>query len=832
LYRTVSIVAVIALLGGLVFLYMSRKSRPDTYATGEDHDEITRRLSRGIPEGAPEPRFEDVTVAAGLGEFRSFAGERSAQLPEDMGPGAAWGDFDNDGDEDLFLVSAGGPLTAAEDQLAPSRLYRNRGDGTFVVVSEFPDTRLVGMGAAWGDYNGDGDLDLVVTGFNALRLFRNEAGRLVRDAAFESRPGFWAGASWSDFDRDGDLDLYVCGYVQYAPDTSGRQHASSQYGRKIPYTLNPSSYSPERNLLFINRGDGSFEEDGEARGVSNPEGRSLVALWHDLNDDGWPDLYVANDISDNALYLNLEGRLVDSSHAAWVADYRGAMGLAAGDWNRDGDDDLFVTHWVAQENALYDSRLVDDAEVKGPDGSPVPLRYVDRADEQGLGQIALRSVGWGTEFADFDADGWLDLIVANGSTFEQDEDPRRLKPETPFLLWNDHGRFFHDLAPLSQSLAGARVSRGMAVADYDDDGDLDLLFVDGGEGVRLLRNDTVQGHWVQLRLRARLASGGHGPADGARVVARVGDVIQRRSVTGVSYLSHSSRRLHIGLGTAERLDSLEVNWPGGRVEQFPALAANAIWEIDEGDAQPRRVQPIRSVALSREQITEFWRLQRAAMQAMKVDRDLVAATVLFRKALALDPVHEDSIYYLGNCLAEEGDLEGALAQFDSLTRLNPSSHRAFKRWGTLRAMSADSSESLAQAEEALEQAISINPEATGARMILAETSIVRGDPEAASRHLRWIQSTNPNAGDALFLLGYLSWKSGELEDARKFLQAAADVGEAWRPKGAAAEGDVKRAMHREATLLGSAHAAWDRTVEPDAALGELDELVRQYGVGP
>ncbi|MEE8411349.1 MAG: VCBS repeat-containing protein, partial [Acidobacteriota bacterium] len=201
LHRTVWIVAAVALTVTLVSLYAVRANRTDQYATGEEHSDITRRLSRGIPDRAPEPRFVDVTTLAGLDGFRTFAGNRTSQLPEDMGAGAAWGDYDNDGDEDLFLVSAGGPLTAAEDELAPSELYENRGDGTFTKVEEFPVTRIVGMSAAWGDYDGDGNLDLVLTGFNALRLYRNEGGRLVRDPRFPSLEGFWAGASWSDFDR-------------------------------------------------------------------------------------------------------------------------------------------------------------------------------------------------------------------------------------------------------------------------------------------------------------------------------------------------------------------------------------------------------------------------------------------------------------------------------------------------------------------------------------------------------------------------------------------------------------------------------------------------------
>ncbi|NIM60142.1 MAG: tetratricopeptide repeat protein [Acidobacteria bacterium] len=808
----------------MLSLYAFRASRTEEYRTGEQHSEITRALSRDIPDGAPLPRFVDVTEAAGLSGFRTFAGERTSQLPEDMGPGAAWGDFDGDGDDDLFLVSAGGPLTAAENDLAPSELFENLGDGTFARVEEFPETRIVGMSAAWGDHDGDGDLDLVVTGYDTLRLFRNDSGHFERDDEFASPQGYWAGASWSDFDRDGDLDLYICGYVQYVPDVSGKDRISSQYGRQIPYTLNPSSYKPERNLLFVNRGDGTFDEQAESRGVSNPDGRSLVALWHDLDDDGWPDLYVANDISDNALYLNREGRFEDASHAAWVADYRGAMGLAAGDWNRDGDDDLFVTHWVAQENALYDSRFVDDAGLESAEGAP--LRFVDFADQRGLGQIALRSVGWGAEFFDFDADGWLDLAVANGSTFEEQTVPRHLTPELPFLFWNDHGRFFHDLAPLSDPFAVPRVARGLALADYDNDGDIDVLLIDGdGGGVRLLRNETEQGNWVQLSLRARVENG-YGPAEGARVVAVAGDVAHRRAVSGVSYLSQSSRRLHVGLGP-DRLESVEVHWPGGSVQHVTGLTGRSIWEIREGEPEPRLLAAPRP-PLTREQVSEFWNVQRAAVHAMKAEEDLVTAIDLFHRALEIDPTHEDSIYYLGNCLAERGELDAALRRFEALMRLNRSSHRAFKRWGTLRAMSATSSVALKEAEEALARAVEINPEATGARMVLAETKIVQGDLEAARQSLRWIHGTNPSAGDALFLLAYLDWRQGDSRGARDLLRRAAETGEDWRPEGAAAEGDVKRTMHRETTLFAGIYASWDRSTDPGPAFAALEESVRGY----
>ncbi|MCP3978334.1 MAG: tetratricopeptide repeat protein [bacterium] len=823
LYWTVGILLAAAVVGGGIGLGVFFAGRTSTYQTGEQHAEITRRLAQNVPDDAPNPTWTDVTQEAGLDAFRAFAGERSSQLPEDMGPGAAWGDYDDDGDDDLLLVSAGGPLTAGVEELSPSELYENRGDGTFRRVGGFPETRIVGMGAAWGDYDRDGRLDLVVTGFNALRLYRNRGGRFELDDSIPSRDGFWAGASWSDFDLDGDLDLYVCGYVQYVRDDAGRLRATKQYGRSVPYTLNPASYRPANNLLFINDGNGGFEEAAEALGVSNPEGRSLSALWHDLDDDGRPDLYVANDISDNVLYLNREGGFEDVSHAAWVADYRGAMGLAAGDWNRDGDDDLFVSHWVAQENALYDSQLANGADGRARPGAP--LRFVDVADQRGLGQIALRRIGWGAEFGDLDGDGWLDLVVANGSTMEEDGEPRRLSPEPSFLFWNRRGESFHDLAPLTDALSTPRVSRGMALSDYDMDGDLDLLFVDSGEGVRLLRNEMQQGNWVQLVLRAR-----HGEtfvdADGAQVAARVGDATLRRTVSSASYLSQSSRRVHLGLGDAEVVDSLEVRWPSGQVQEFAELSAGAIWELKEDVAEARRV--VVATALTREQLLEFWRLQRAAMDAVKIEQNTSSAIELFRRALALNPAHEDSLYYLGNCLAEQGDVDGALEQFEQLKRLNPSSHRAFKRWGTLRAVSASAAAEVDAAWVALERAVQINPEETGAPMVLAELALVRGDSSDARRRLVRIRQTNPGAGDAAFLLAYVAWRTGDSAEATRLLESAAANHEEWLPEGTVAEGDVQQVMHTDATLLNRLYETWNNSTDPDATFRALDAFVDDY----
>jgi hypothetical protein len=211
-------------------------------------------------------------------------------------------------------------------------------------------------------------------------------------------------------------------------------------------------------------------------------------VWHDFDQDGWLDLYVANDVSDNVLYRNVGGRFEDISHPAWVADYRSAMGMATGDFDRDGDDDLFVSHWVAQENAFYENLLVNrNARPQAPSqpGNATqrpPVVFIDVADQKGLGQISLPFVGWGTEFVDLDQDGWLDLLVANGNTLElEGSSPRQLKPQEMFLFWNQKGQCFHNLAQLSPALREQRSSRGLACADYDRDGDADCAIADLGD---------------------------------------------------------------------------------------------------------------------------------------------------------------------------------------------------------------------------------------------------------------------------------------------------------------------------------------------------------------
>jgi hypothetical protein len=559
-----------------------------TYRPGEAVQGLTADLARDLPSDYPRVTFTDVSAEAGI-RFRHFDGHRTSQLPEDMGSGAAWGDFDNDGWLDLYVVNEVGPLTAAApDDVARSpahaALYRNLGDGTFRDVSAEAGVRLRGwgMGASWADYDNDGRLDLFVTAYGENVLYHNDGDGTFTDrtdaAGMGGHPGFWAGARWGDYDRDGRLDLYVTGYVRYRqlPDRG----MTRQYDVEQPAGINPSSFEPLANLLFHNHGNGTFTEVAAQAGVANEMGRSLSAVWADFDDDGWPDLYVANDVSDNAMYRNLrDGTFTDVSLAARVADYRGAMGLAVGDWDGDEDLDIFVTHWLAQENALYSNRR---AELKARGAYLPGLQFTDEADRYGVGQIALDFVGWGTSFFDYDNDGRPDLFVVNGSTLEVKNDPRLLVPMRSLLLWNrGAGDGFYDVGAVSGSyFAEQYVGRGAAFGDYDNDGDVDVFVVNnGGPGI-LLRNDGGnRNRWLGVALRGT-TSNRFGVGARLRLVA--GGAVQVREVGAqASYLSDNSLIEHFGLGTTRTADTLEIRWPSGTRQVVLWPETNRVLRVEE-----------------------------------------------------------------------------------------------------------------------------------------------------------------------------------------------------------------------------------------------------------
>lgn len=575
----ISLIGIVFFLS-LFLIFWSISPDEDTYIPGEKIAGLTAGLSRSVPDDHPKVIFTDATKEAGI-NFNHFPDTRTTQLPEDMGSGVSWGDYDNDGWDDLFIPNFSGNLNHKPGDLpdnAASQLYHNNQDGTFSEAGASTGTNIKGYvyGGTWLDYNNDGWLDLFLTCYGQLILLKNNGNGKFLDITVESGlsryEGFWTGAASTDFDQDGYTDIYVCGYVDYQIDQSGE--TTLQYNAEVPASLNPSSFPPTRNLLFRNQGDGTFREVAKAAGVGNENGRSLSAAWIDLDEDGWMDLYVANDVSDNALFRNRgDGTFEDISYPALVADYRGAMGIGVGDWDHDEDLDLFITHWMAQENALY-SNLKTQLRSMG-DSLSRNLRFMDEADRYGLGQSALEDIGFGISFFDFDNDGWLDLFLANGSTFQERDNPEKLIGMQDKLYWNrgpEHG--FFDVSSVSGSYFSKKlVGRGAACSDYDRDGDLDLFISNhGGPGI-LLRNDGGnQRSWLQVYFPP---VPGYTYPGGIRIRLITGkDVQVYQTNSQGSYLSQHSSTIHFGLGNHEKVDTLRIIWPDRNIQEFTQLKKN------------------------------------------------------------------------------------------------------------------------------------------------------------------------------------------------------------------------------------------------------------------
>ena len=813
------------------FLLGSRLRERATYVPDQSAEGITSALDRSGGGAESGLLFTDVTAEVGI-DFNHFPHERTSQIPEDMGPGAAWGDYDGDGFPDLFLVNFAAPIGTPPAELEASgdtdRLYRNRGDGTFedVTLAAGVGRAHYGMGAAWGDYDADGDLDLIVTSWGDIVLWENRGDGTFTDVSLQAGVrgrGFWTGASWADYDQDGDLDLYVVGYVQYEPEAAGLE-ADGNRDADFPFTLNPSSYPAEPNRLFVNRGDGTFIDLAESAGVRDPEGKGMSAAWVDLDQDGWLDLYVANDVSDNRLYRNRgDGSFEDVSYSALVADYRGAMGIAVGDWDGDLDQDLFITHWIAQENALYTSML-SDLEGSGVEGT---LNFGDDSDRLGLGQISLDVIGWATSFSDFDNDGWLDLWVANGSTMQDRKDRSRLVPMDLHLYWNRGGAdgFFEVGEAAGFRVEPPGVGRGGAVADYDQDGDLDVLVMHVGGPAKLFRNDSQTGRWIGFSVEA---SSGHPSAIGARVIAFTGDRGFLREVgVGPSYLSQNDAEVRIGLGSAQRVDSVVVTWPGGHREVWRDLASDRRYLLREGEPPSRLAG-----RLTREETRRFWELDRTVRRAYNEGRWAEAVQGL-EQMLSLNPDHEDSLYDLGNALLEMRRYDEAVAAWRRLVGVDQASARAWAQLGIVHTIpAAGALFDLREALRAFEVAYDLNREESNPLVLRGEVALALGDLATARTSLRAAYRMNDRAASALFLSGYLEWKDGnEVRAVELLWLTKGALGGLPEVAGASGEGDTRSDRMTEARRIAAGRrlfaecldaVATESTIAPDQAYPCVD----------
>ena len=542
---------------------------------------MTRRslLLASVPLlGAPPGlgfQLVDVTGPAGL-DFRHNSGAFGAKyLPETMGPGCAFFDYDGDGWLDILLVN-GMDWPEHKRQHSTPRLYRNNRNGTFTDVTRQAGlaVEMYGMGVAVGDYNNDGFPVILITAVGQNRLFQNTGkGRFVEvteKAGLGGRSGFSTSALWFDYDRDGHLDLFVCNYVQWAPE---HDVFCSVDGKNKSYCT-PEAYRGSTCWLFRNRGNGTFEEVTAKSGIFDTTSKSLGVAMLDLDHDGWPDLLIANDTQPNKLYRNQrDGTFEDVAVRAGVAfsedgKARAGMGIDAGDFDNSGSQGLAITNFDNEMIALYRPNRAGG--------------YTDVALQAGIGQASRNSLGFGCLFLDINLDGYLDLLAVNGHI---DETVRNISQnhgyaQAPHLFLNEGKGRFHDVAAQAgAAFASAKVARGAAYGDFDRDGDPDLLITTNQGPALLYRNDVTNAN-RSLRLRL-VGTKSNRDAVGAVVQVTTPDSTQSRMVkTGSSYLSQSELTLTFGLSKRDAADRVVIYWPSGATQEFKNLKTGAYQAVE------------------------------------------------------------------------------------------------------------------------------------------------------------------------------------------------------------------------------------------------------------
>jgi hypothetical protein len=524
------------------------------------------------------PRFRDVAASHGI-RFRRFSDIVPGRffLPEVMGGGAAWIDFDGDGALDLYVVEGCRLVDPDPHQTTHvNRLYVNRGNGGFQDVtapSHAGDNRYA-QGCAVGDFNADGFPDLHIANYGRNTLLANQGDGTFEDVTQVAGVGdesWGTSCLWFDADGDGDLDLYVVNYV----DCTLKTHKTCQYDGRTGY-CGPGTWNGVQDVVYLNRGDGRFVESARALGFETPQGKGLAIVAADFDDDLLPEVYVANDMTANFLFTRRRGKPMDGNRlyrdvaeragCALSGDGRNeaSMGIATGDFDGDGRPDIFLSHFYQAKNTLYRNL-----------GS---LNFEDESHRTRIAANSFNSLGFGTVAFDYDRDGDQDLFVANGHVLGPAHTPNEM---TAQLLENDGRGIFADISSTAGKYFHKPVlGRGVAAADYDNDGDIDIAVTHVDHPLSLLRNDTETGRsfiGFDLRTPNRIV-----PV-GGRVVVQAG---KRRFVVpitaGGSYLSSGDSRLVIGLGAHRGNVSVEIHWPSGRVDPVEKLPVDRYWYILEG----------------------------------------------------------------------------------------------------------------------------------------------------------------------------------------------------------------------------------------------------------
>jgi enediyne biosynthesis protein E4 len=525
--------------------------------------------------------FEQVPGSASGISWRHSSGKSAEKyLPETTGAGCAFLDYDHDGWMDIYLVNSGKCDFYTPDPPLRNALYHNNRDGTFSDVTEKAGVGAggFGQGVAVGDYDGDGFPDLYVTQYGRSILFHNNGDGTFSDVtekAGVTAPGWASSAVWFDYDNDGLLDLFVCQFVEFSKEKN-KPCGVHEDGRRH-YCI-PQIYQPMPNWLFHNNGDGTFTDVSKASGISSHLGKGWGVVAADINNDGWMDLFVTNDTVANFLFVNNgKGKFTERGTEAGVAysangKPRSGMGVDAADFNNDGWQDLFVANLDREDFAIYRNNH---------DGT-----FDDLAIPTGIAKATRTMSGWGLKFFDYDNDGNLDLLLANGNP---DDLIKALHGESayeePLMLFRGTGKSFEDVSAESGGIfATPMSSRGLALGDFNNDGAVDVLIAVNNGAPLLLRNNAgTHNHWLGIRLIGKKCNA---DAVGARVTYQAGDLKRSRmKVAGGSYLSSHDPRMVLGLGSRDKMDWVEVAWPmpGGRTQRFVNPPVDRYITIVEGE---------------------------------------------------------------------------------------------------------------------------------------------------------------------------------------------------------------------------------------------------------